>query len=90
MLTIDDLQVVYEKLSSVSPKWFNFGLALGLDWATLTNLTDKHHCDNVRCLREMLATRLQSSEPLNWAILCTCLQNHTVGFGALADTLKSG
>ncbi|XP_064394894.1 uncharacterized protein LOC135342165 isoform X2 [Halichondria panicea] len=91
VLTIDDLQHVYEKLhtahASASPHWFNLGLALGLSHFILTNIdTGKYRGDNVSCLREMLV-KLLSTQNVTWSLLSDALKKPTVDLINLADSI---
>ncbi len=85
-LTIYDLQHVYEKLKSVSPHWFNLGLALGLTHPVLTNMYSEHRGNNVLCLREMLA-QLLSTQDVTWSLLSDGLKKPTVELINLADSI---
>ena len=62
VLTIDDLQHVYEKLQTASPHWFDLGLALGLSYLILTNIKSDNREKNSLCFREMLAALLKSTQ----------------------------
>ena len=84
-LTISDLQKVYEKLESASPKWFELGLALGLSHPNLTNIKEQNE-DNQICLREMLA-KLLGTQRVTWSLLSGGLKKTTVGLYNLADTI---
>ncbi len=84
-LTISDLQKVYEKLESASPKWFELGLALGLSHPDLTNIK-QHNGDNQKCLREMLA-KLLDAQRVTWSLLSDGLKTKTVGLYILADNI---
>ncbi|XP_064400941.1 uncharacterized protein LOC135347047 isoform X3 [Halichondria panicea] len=87
VLTITDLQHVYEKLhESASPHWFNLGLALGLTHPDLTNINIKCREDNVSCLREMLA-KLLSTQHVTWSLLSDGLKKPTVKLINLADSI---
>ncbi len=90
VLTINDLQHVYEKLhtahASASPHWFNLGLALGLTYLVLTNISIEHRQDNVLCLREMLA-KLLSTQDVTWSLLSDALNKPSVGLINLADSI---
>ncbi|XP_064401069.1 uncharacterized protein LOC135347118 isoform X3 [Halichondria panicea] len=86
VLTMTDLQHVYEKLKSASPHWFNLGLALGLSHFVLTNIDSKHRGNNVSCLREMLA-KLLSTQHVTWSLLSDALKRPTVDLINLADSI---
>ncbi len=84
-LTINNLQQVYEKLESASPKWFDLGLALGLLNHDLTNIQE-HNGDNNRYLRKMLA-KLLETQRVTWGLLSDGLKASTVRLDILADTI---
>ena len=86
VLTIDDLQHVYEKLQSASPHWFNLGLALGLTHSVLTIIKIQQHEDCVLCLREMLA-KLLSTQNVTWSLLSDAFKRPTVMLINLADSI---
>ncbi len=89
VLTIDDLQHVYEKLhtaQSASPHWFNLGLALGLTNPVLTNIDSKHRGDNVSSLRAMLAELLNTKD-VTWSLLTDSVKKSTVDLKNLADSV---
>ncbi len=86
-LTIKDLQKVYEKLITASPKWFNLGLALGLSDHDLINIKIKNnHEDNDPCLRDML-TELLHTQRVTWGLLSDGLKANTVKLINLAETV---
>ena len=72
---------------SASPNWFNLGLALELSYTDLTNFRDKYR-DNDACLRETLARRLQSGNPLTWGDICTALRHSTVARNYVAVKIE--
>ena len=73
-LSIDHLHFVYNKLYKTRAKWFNIGLALGIDFDSLKSIEEEQLKKHDNCLREMLAHRIQSGGPLTWADLCHCLK----------------
>ena len=90
VLTINDLQHVYEKLhtahASASPHWFNLGLALGLSHPVLTNINSDNREKNLLCFREMLA-ELLSTQHVTWSLLSDALKKPTVYLSDLADSI---
>ena len=68
---------MYEKARSASPNWFNFGLALELDYTDLTNYRETYLGNNDVCLHEVLALQLQSGT-LTWGGICAALRHSTV------------
>ncbi len=85
-MTIKDLQKVYEKLITASPKWFNLGLTLGLSDHDLINIKIKNREDNDPCLRDML-TELLHTQHVTWGLLSDGLRANTVKLYNLADTI---
>jgi hypothetical protein len=70
------------------PKWFNLGLAVGIDEAKLTAI--KMNCGDVDpCFTEMLSVWLKMSSPQrSWERLVTALKQSTVGFESLAKSIE--
>ena len=87
-LTLRDLSDVYEKVYSVRPKWYNFGLALELSVAALDSIRIKYLLDPSDCLRETLKARLKLEHPLMWREIIRALRKPTVGESELADQLE--
>ena len=85
-LTIYDIEDVYKKLHTASPRWFDLGLALGLSHFILTNIDSERRGDNVLCFREMLA-ELLSTQYVTWSLLSDALKNPTVNLINLADSI---
>ena len=73
---------------SARTKWFNLGLALGLDQETLKAIEAENPGQTDTCLREMLATRLQSGGPLTWVEICICLRKPTIKREDLARQIE--
>ena len=79
---------MYDKVRSASPNWFNLGLALKLSYTDLTNFRETYRGDNDVCLREALARRLQSGDPLTWGGMCTALRNSMVARSDVAEAIE--
>ncbi len=79
---------MYEKIRSASPNWFNLGLALELSYTDLANFREMYRGDNIVCLREALALRLQSGDPLTWEGMCTALRHSTVAKNDVAVKIE--
>ena len=88
ILTIDDLNSVYEKLIEAAGNWLDLGLSLGLRHSTLSNIKDEHRDKNQICLREMLAVRLKTGPPLTYSDICRSLRARTVGRNDVAVTIE--
>ena len=76
------------RLVGASEKWFNLGLALGLDRTTLNATKNKFGNDVQICLGEMLTKRLQSGGPLSWKVLCDCLRSPKVKRSDVATEIE--
>ncbi len=87
ILTIDDLNSVYEKLIEAAGNWFDLGLSLGLGHSTLSNIKDEHRDKNQTCLREMLAARLKTG-PLTYREICQSLRAPTVARNDVAEAIE--
>ena len=84
---IRDLHTVYEELSKARTKWYNIGLALGVDNETLTAIGREHREKDEECLRDLLARCLQMSS-LTWRKLCEVLEGTTVQRKNVADEIR--
>ncbi len=87
ILTIDDLNSVYEKLIEAAGNWLDLGLSLGLGHGTLSNIKDEHRDKNQTCLREMLAVRLKTG-PLTYSDICRSLRARTVARNDVAEAIE--
>ena len=86
-ITLNHLQEIYEKLISVSVKWYDLGKTLGLEKDTLSAIDIKFR-DDKDCLQEMLTKRLQSGGPLSWRVLCDSLKCPTVRCNDVATEIE--
>ena len=89
-LSMDDLSDVYTKFYGARDKWFEIGLAFKIGFTTLKSIEREQLNDQSKCLREMLARRIQSGGPLTWADLCNCLRHLTVERNDLANEIDQG
>ena len=88
-LTINNLNGIFTELIDASNAWLCLGLALGINYPTLLDISDKHPGDNKKCLLNMLACWLTSkSAPLTWGHLCECLMNTTVNRCDIAEKIE--
>ncbi len=87
ILTIDNLNSVYEKLIEAAGNWFDLGLALGLGHSTLNDIRDDHH-RNKDCLREMLAVRLKTVPLITYSEICQSLRSPTVNRNDVAEAIE--
>ena len=86
ILTIDDLNSVYEKLLEAAENWFFLGLSLGLGHGTLKNITDDYR-GNRKYLCEMIAARLKTG-PLTYSEICRSLRSPTVDRNDVAEAIE--
>ena len=88
ILTIDDLRSVNNKLIKAAGKWKALGIALGLDHSTLNDIEDDYH-KNKDCLCEMLAARLNKTDPLiTYSDICQSLREPIVRQDAIAKAIE--
>ncbi len=81
-----DFSDVYRTLYQASPKWYNLGLALGLDAGTLNIIEhDNKECET--CLRKALDQR-HAIRRLTWAEIDQALRQPTVQMNTLADEIQ--
>jgi hypothetical protein len=70
------------------PKWFNLGLAVGIDETKLKTIRLDFHTVEEQ-FTEMLSVWLRMSSPQrSWESLVTALKQPTVGFSDLAKSIK--
>ncbi len=75
-MSISDLNDIYSWLIGANDKWFDLGLALGIDFGTLSDIEAKRKTNKER-LRDMLAHRLQIL-PLDVDDIVAALKCNTV------------
>ena len=69
------LKAALDSISTLTPEWFNLGVALGLSPDTLREIEYNHRGDARRCLTEMVIAWLQmkdNSQP-SWQSLASAL-----------------
>ena len=88
-LGTSDLRKVYKAAWDARTKWYNVGLELDIDSATLDSI--KANNDNVEDrFRAMLTTWLRAVNPRpTLAALAEALRSPTVGYGHLAEQILS-
>ncbi len=87
ILTLDDLNSVYERVIQAAGNWLDLGLALRLGHDILGNIKDEYRDKNQTCLREMLAACLKTGT-LNYSKICSGLKSSTVRQDAIAEAIK--
>ena len=86
---VDSLREVLEEVASVSHKWYNVGLQLGLPSGTLETIKYQYS-DAPTCMREMLIHWLKGTDPPpTWEALADALESRTVDEAQLAQQLRS-
>ena len=87
-LTKNDLRIVRNGVLSVSSKWYDLGLELGISPDHLDAIR-KGNDDPQDCLREVLKRWLADVEPApTWRTVIIALRNPAVGHHSLAEELE--
>ena len=73
------LMTILNSISTLTAKWFNLGLALGLSYGTLKEIESNFPRDALRCQTEMVMTWLQNSLQPSWRELASALNSSSVG-----------
>ena len=76
-----------ETIHSLTAKWFNLGLALGLSSDALDQIESNHPRDSLRCLTEMIKAWLRSNLQSSWRGLASALRSPLVGEFDLATEI---
>ena len=84
-LVSSNLGKVQDLIWDARPKWFNLGLNLDIDQATLT-MIKQSNVNGDDCFREMLSEWLKSVEP-SWEELLAALRKPSVGHKQLAKKI---
>ena len=87
-LTDADLREVRSKTWDARNKWFDIGIELGVQFASLTEIQKKCGDESGTCMTQMLALWL-TKKGTSWADLIKALKNPIIGHGSLADELES-
>lgn len=86
-MAISDLPSVYDAVYDARVKWYEIGMVLKVDIATLDTISnDAKGTDN--CLRKMLQEWLQTGKDKTWKALADALRNRTVARPDIADKLN--
>ena len=78
------LRTIVDTVHSLTARWFNFGLALGLSSEALDQIEYNHPRDSLRCLTEVIRTWLRSNPQSSWRGLASALSSPSVNEFALA------
>ncbi len=81
------MQEVLSHLKEAINVWFELGLALGIQVATLEDI-ECHTNHNRDGLRKMLTHWLQTSPSRTWSDICNGLRSDTVKQNVLANTIE--
>ena len=84
-LVSGNLGKVQDLIWNARPKWFNVGLNLDINEATLT-MIKQSNANGDDCFREMLSEWLKSVEP-SWEELLAALRKPSVGHKQLAKKI---
>ena len=86
MTSEDHFKEVYDQLFLARNQWYNIGLSLKLDNATLKQIENKCHGSNDQALRDMLDHGFSKS--LTWEKLCAALRSRTVERNDRAEAIE--
>ena len=75
---------IVDTVHTLTAKWFNFGLALGLSFNALDQIESNHPKDSLRCLTEVIKTWLRNNPQSSWQELASALSSPSVNEFALA------
>ena len=84
-LSSDNLAQILRELFTVQSKWYNIGLSLGLNPATLDNI---NNTTNDACLRDMLNQRINQGG-LTWEKIAKALEEVIVGRKGVARQIRA-
>ena len=80
---------VVKSISTLTARWFNLGLALGVSYDTLKQIESNYQRDMSRCQTEMIAVWLQDTSQPSWRILTYALRCPSVsGFNLATKIAK--
>ena len=82
-----DFNKIYETLFEARAKWYNLGLALGLDTGTLDSIKHNNKDECEACLREALKQQKHTTK-LTWTEIIKALRSPTVEENIKADKLQ--
>ena len=88
ILTLDDLDLLLEKLLDVRTQWYPLGLQLKVKVEILDRIREQFP-DPRDQLREMLKTWLTTSDKPSWKTLTDALRSRSVGASQLANDLEA-
>ena len=83
------LIAIVNSISTLTTKWFNLGLALGLSYDTLKQIELEHPRDLSRCSTEMVVVWLHNTPQPNWQALTYALRLPSVSGFNLATKIAT-
>ncbi len=81
-----DKERIFNVLDKAQDKWYYIGKGLGCESADLKEIEDRYLPDKLRCLDEMLESRIQGGE-LTTSMLCTALRGKHVNRDDIAKEI---
>ncbi len=87
LLNDDQLGTIFKEVYGAREKWRNIGLIIGVKIGDLKVIRADHR-DVDDCCQEMLYKWLTNSSERTWRILAEALENETVGFPNIAETIR--
>ena len=74
------LRTILDSISTLTAKWFNLGIALGLSYDTLETIESDHPRNAHRCLTEMVIAwlRMKDNSQPSWQSLTSVLGSPSV------------
>lgn len=81
------MDVVVNKLTTVSAKWETFGKQIGADDYTLEDIRSQHS-DPADCMKELIREWLKLERLCTWSHIVLALKNPNVGESQLGEYLE--
>jgi len=81
------LGTIMETVHTLTAKWFNLGLALGLSSDALSQIEYNYPRDSLRCLAEVIKMWLRNNPQSSWQGLASALRSPLVGGFELATEI---
>ena len=81
------LVTIVDTVHTLTAKWFNLGLSLGLSSEALDQIESNYPRDSSRCLTEVIKTWLRSCPESSWRGLASALSSPSVSEFKLATKI---
>ena len=81
------LVTIVDTVHTLTAKWFNFGLELGLSFNVLSQIEHDHPRDSLRCLTEVITRWLHNNPQSSWRGLASALSSPSMGELRLAANI---